>query len=380
MQLRDLTVEVRNRNLQRVGQILPDDLNMTWTDLFNNVGQWEIKLPSEHPMTPHLRQPGAGAILFGPGSFTSSGPMTEWKQDRSPDDTKGTYTFKGVTDNIHLADRLAWPVPSNDTVAGQTASHDVRTGKAETLMHQYVNANMGPGAPASRRLARFRLGEDYARGPSVKKQARFPILGTLLSELAVLGSLGFRIVHLDEELVFLTYAVTDQSANIRLDIDNGTLSGYALGMAAPGATHVMVAGQGEGVDRAFLLGTNTEATEAATAWGRRIERFVDQRQTDDEDEYQQKVDEILAEQGNTQTAVQVVPSDDNDSLMRFGRHWNIGHLVTVVSEQTEIKAVVNGYTIKAGPDGFRLGALIGQFGGRIAEPIEVRIARLEAAS
>lgn len=382
MQLSDFTFEVRNRDLTRVGQITPEDLDITITDRFNNVGEWELKLPSEHPMATELRKPGAGIIMVGPdGGTFYSGRTVMPAHQATPMDVSGTVTVKGVSDSIILADALAWPTPSSDTMAGQVDSHDVRTDDAESLLHHYVWANIGPGAPASRRNARLAMGANGHRGPVKKKSARFPVLGNLLAEIAATGGLGFRVIQRGDELHFETYAVTDRSGEIRLDIENGTLAGHSVAIAAPGVTHVVVAGQGAGVDRAFLLASSDASRSAAEAWDRRIERFVDQRQTDDEDEYQQRADEILDEQGFTGVQVKIVPLDDENSKMRFWYDWRIGDIVTVVVDGVETKDIVTGYKLKADSDGFSIGAIIGDDGtsGGLSS-VSARLSNIEANS
>jgi hypothetical protein len=57
-----------------------------------------------------------------------------------------------------------------------------------------------------------------------------------------------------------------------------------VAVSPPGATRVLVAGQGNREDRQFIEMTSTDATAAEALWGRRIERFVDQRNTNDEEE------------------------------------------------------------------------------------------------
>lgn len=378
MRLEDLTLEIRDPDLDRVGQIPWEDMDFELTDYFNNVGTWTLSLESDHPLAPVLRTPGAGIVVTLPnGYILTSGPVLSPEDASTPTDIEGTLTVTGVTDTTVLADMLSWPVPTSDTIEGQTASHDVRTGPVETLMHQYVNANAGPGAPTSRRKPRLVMGTNLGRGPTVKKSARFPKLGVLCNELASLGNLGFRVVQRGTNLVFETYAVEDRSAYIRLDIRNGTLSGQKVATAAPGATHVLVAGQGEGVDRAFLLASTSASEAAAAAWRRRIERFVDQRQTDDETEYQDKADEILSEEGFTQYQIQVVPLDDETSGMRFGKDWNLGDQVTVVAGDKEFTSLVTGFKMKVDESGFRIGALIGQAGEDAQASFESRLSALE---
>ncbi|MDG4783245.1 hypothetical protein O7614_26650 [Micromonospora sp. WMMD961] len=366
MKLADITVEVRDKSLARIGQIRPEDLDLELSDLHNNVGTWKLRLAAEHPLAGVLRQPGSGIIVTGPSDVLFSGPTVKPENQATATDPAGLVTFEGVDDTVLLADALAFPQPSNADPETQTQAHDIRTGNAETLMHAFVSANIGPGAPAARRtsgllVAKLTMGANLARGPVTTKSARFPVLGNLLSELAATANLGFRIVQRGNVLVFETSAVADRSAEIRLDIRNNTLAGHKVAISPPGSTRAIVAGQNEGVNRQFLQVTTAESLAGESDWGRRIERFVDQRNTDKIEELRQAGLERLADDGASTLAVQVVPMED--SSMDFGVHWNVGDKVGVVVEQQELSTTVTGYILKVDKDGFRLGAVLGDPSG-----------------
>jgi hypothetical protein len=249
VQLHDLTVEVRDKTLTRIGLIRPEELDLQLTDAHNNVGSWVLTLAAEHPLSAVLRQPGSGIIVTGPAGTLFSGPTVKPEYAATVTDPGGTVTFDGVDDTIILADRLAFPQPSNPDPQTQTAAHDTRTGSAETLIHAFTAANLGPAAPVPRRHPQLVMGANGGRGPVITKSARFPVLGTHLTELAVVAGLGFRVVQRGRQLVFETYAVTDRTATVRLDIYNNTLSAHRVAISPPGATQVIVAGQGQMTDR-----------------------------------------------------------------------------------------------------------------------------------
>lgn len=357
MKLSDLTVEVRNKNLDRLGIIRPEDLDMKAQEVFNNVGSWTIKLPSEHPMVPHLRTPGSGIIVTGPLDVLFSGPTTKPESVASPEDPYGSVTFDGVTDDIILRDYVSYPQPSNADATTQNSAHDTRTGTVESLMYAYVNANLGPSAPAARKKANLTLGANGNRGATITKKPRFQVIGNLLTDIAALADLGFRVVQRGSVLVFETYAIVDRTALIRLDIRNGQLSGQRTAISPPTATRIIVAGQNEGVDRQFVERNNAASVAAETEWGRRIERFLDQRNTDVVAELEQAGDEVLAEEGFTAVSAQVVPTDDTNMI--FGRDWFLGDQVTVVVESQELSATVTGMAISVNGDGLKVGAVIG---------------------
>jgi hypothetical protein len=384
--LQDITVEVRDKTLVRRGIIRPEELVLEFTDNFNNLGSWKLSLASEHPLCDTLRTPGSGIIITGPDDVLLSGPMVTSEFASTPTDPDGTVSFEGVSDTVCLADALAYPQPSNADAASQTEAHDIRSGAVETVMHAYVNANIGPSAPAARRKTGLIMGANGARGPIINQSARFPVLGNLLTEIALLANLGFRVVQRGSNLVFETYAVTDRTAFVRLDVRNGTLSGQKVGISPPGVTRAIVAGQGDLTDRQFLEADTAESIAAEADWGRRIELFVDQRNTADWAELQQAGDEALADSGFTAVNVQVVPMEDSQA--RFGKEWGLGDALVVIVDDQELKSTVTGYVIKADRDGFMLGALLGDATGFDASAAlnkrvtntETRLSNLEANS
>ncbi|MFC0622810.1 siphovirus ReqiPepy6 Gp37-like family protein [Kribbella deserti] len=376
---------MRDKSLTRLGLIRPEDLDLEFEGVHNNVGTWKLALATEHPLTHALRQPGSGLIVTTPRDVLFSGPTIKPEASTTPDDRCGSVTFEGVTDTVVLADMLAWPQPSNPNVTTQDTAQDTRVGPAETLMHAFVNANAGPGAPEPRRHPRLVMGANLGRGPSSTKSARFPVLGELLSELAGPARLGFWVVQRGDRLVFETSAMIDRTATVRLDASNGTLAGQRVATSAPGVTRVIVAGQGKGTDRQFLAADTADSRAAEAAWGRRIERFVDQRQSADPKEHQQAADELLAEEGFTAVTVQAIPPEDSGNGMGFGTDWFLGDLVTVVIENQETVATVTGVIVKASSDGFRVGAVLGDTTGfdasaalaRRVSAIEGRVSKLE---
>lgn len=357
MRLEDITVEVRDKSLTRRGLVRPEELRLELTDNFNNVGEWKLTLAAENPLAGVLRTPGAGVIITGPTDILMSGPMVKAEFAATQEDPGGSITFEGVSDTVCLADALAFPDPTNPNGASQTKAHDVRQGPAEDVMHSFVMANIGPTAPIERRKPHLAASASAGRGPAVIKSARFPVLGNLLAELALLGKLGFRVVQRGSSLVFETYEITDRTALIRLDVQNGSLAGQRVAISPPGVTRAVVAGQGELVKRQFLQVQTPESVAAEADWGRRIEQFIDQRQTDKWEELQQAGDEAMETSGFTAVNVQVVPMEDG--AMRFGLDWGLGDKVSVVVEGQELTSNATGMVMKIDSDGFRVGVLLG---------------------
>lgn len=362
MQINELTFEVRDESLNRIGQLLPSDL-VGWKSVlrFNNVGSWEISLPANHVLGQALASPGAGILVtHQTAGVILSGPTTSVENKSEAGDPNGVMTIQGVDDSVILGERLAYPTPSTDDVTAQTTAYDtVSSMKASTALYHYVERNLISGvAPSSRAVPNLVLGADTAVGSLVTKSARFNILGELLTELAVIDGLGFDIRQNGSELEFFVYEPTDRTKEIRMDVANNTLSSTSYGYGVMGLSRAIVAGQGEGASRTILEVNTTESLEAETLWGRRKETFIDQRNTNVLDELEQAGLEALADSGTTITSIDVVPS--SDLTMRYGIDWNLGDSLTVVVGGQEVSAVVTQVALSVEADGVRVGATVGQ--------------------
>lgn len=359
MRVEDLIIEVRDPSLIRVGQFRPGDLvGAKFVLRFNNVGAWEMKLPSGNRLGELLRLPGYGIVVTGPDdTVIFSGPTMSAKLEQTADNIQGDWTITGASDDLILQERLAYPTPSTADVTAQVTAYDSRQGNAETVLKQYVNVNIGPGAPVERQVANLTIQEDSLRGELVQANARFEQLQTLLYDLAQTGEVGYTIQQVEDYLEFQVYEPSDKSQIVRLDLYNQKLSraGYSYGVAK--VTRAIVGGQGEAQWRRFAEVSNTESEQAETDWGRRIEVFKDERSTRNNDALIQSGLELLVDDGKTITETSVTPSDDLN--MRFAVDWYLGDRVTVVIDNLETSAVVTEVGIAIGADGVRIGATVG---------------------
>jgi hypothetical protein len=355
----DLTVEVRDSSLARVGQILASDLvGSEFVPRYNNVGAWKIVLRASHPLADSLRAPGSGIIVtLSDGRVLLSGPTRSATITKTSSDPSGIWEIIGVDDSIILGQRLAYPDPSTADVTAQAADYDIRTDLAETVLKEYVDANIGPSAPVDRKIPALTIEPDLGRGSTVTGKARFDRLGELLSVLSITSGLGFTVDQDGADLVFRVYEPTDRSLSIRMDIDNNRLTKSEYSYTTPTATRVIVAGQGTGVDRTFVEVSTVESESAEDDWASRIEVFKDQRNTNDLTELAQAGEEILADGGFTVRSVSVSPSDDQ--TMRYGEDWGLGDRVTVVVGSDEIAQVVTEVAVIVTDSGVKVGATVG---------------------
>lgn len=350
----DVIVEVRRPDRSRAGQIADEFLDLTFAAVLNNLGAWKLLLPAEHSLVPVLREEGAGVVITFEGRVFS-GPMRSADLVQDASDPVGTWAFAGLSDEIALLARGILPDPSREPDDQTTLMHDLRAGVGETVFKQLVNLNAGPGALPRRRA--LTVTPDLGRGAYVESRARFANLLEHLAGRAVTASLGFTVTQQGDELVFDVFEPRDRSKFIRMDIINGGLASSGWGFAAPSATEVWVAGQGEGVERTVEVVTTPEADAEADLWGIRFEVFKDQRQTDEISELVQAGLETLTELGSTVRSIKVEPSDSPS--MQVGRDWWLGDLVTVSVAGQDAVAQVTQVGVRVNSDGVTVQAVVG---------------------
>jgi hypothetical protein len=359
MLVSELVVEVRDPDLQRIGQIVPEDLvGATFVSRFNNVGMWELQLPYGHYLGELLRLPGYGIIVTGPSNeIIISGPTISAKLEQTSENVSGDWVIMGADDSLLLSERLLYPTPTSDDLANQVDSHDIRSGPAETVIKQYLAANTGSVAPLSRRVSNLSIQTDLGRGEVVYAAARFDQMQELFYNLAQVGGLGYKIEQLGTGLTFSVYEPLDRSSVIRLDLENQQLSKteYAYGIAK--ITRAIVGGQGEAEQRKFLEVSTVDSLEAESSWGRRIEVFKDSRNTNEDDDLTQTGLEALVDEGKTVIEMTVSPSDDIN--MKYGKDWFLGDKVMVVANNIEATAVVTEIGISIQADGVRITSTVG---------------------
>ncbi|WNT44337.1 minor tail protein [Microbacterium phage Mabodamaca] len=359
MNASELIVEVRDRDLIRRAQLTDVDMDsLVLVPRNNAVGSWQLTLPDTvldettgewvpHAAAKALRQEGAGLIVTVPGAdgyvTLLSGPMASAAFEATSDDLTGTWKFTGLSDTVLLADAVAFPDPASPDPAAQSAANDKRTGTAEALLRAYVGLNISAtGAPAERVVGfRERLvldGLSGERGPRLTKSPRFQNLLELCQEIGFAGGLSFDIVQEGDVLVFRIWEARDRSAFVRMDMANDLLKSVTYGYGSPSTTVALVAGQGQGEERTLVSRTSDDATASEATWGRRIERFYDQRNTDDLDELTQKGDEELLAGAASAEGLQAAPTDAD--AMLYPRDWAVGDIVGIVVEGQEVKAAV----------------------------------------
>lgn len=323
------TVVVRNSSLQRIGKI--DRLaSLTVTPRFNAIGTWDLVIPLGSAQAALFTETGGVVFYYGDldGPVLMSGPITGLRERWGDgDEGEGTLTVTGISDDVVIFRRLAWPNPGS-AIGSQTVNeYDRRSGVGETIIKAYVNLNAGPGAlstPTDRRIPGLTIETDALRGSTVKGSARMHNLAELITPLALSAGLGWRVVQSGSNLQFQCFVPTDRTATARFARELGNLIEFDRIREAPKSTRPVVGGGGDGTARVFRQSVIDSTAE--TAWNLSAEVFIDARDTTDTVE----MDQRAAEENVTNGPVSGLSITTMDiPNLKFGEHYGLGDKVTV---------------------------------------------------
>lgn len=365
---------------------------------WNDVGSIALSLDAENPAVPLLDAPGAGVIVrrawrnpftgrLGPMEYLISGYVdhpessadTRTEGSGPPAEPEpGAYSLLAYDDLVALRDRWTWPVPTAAWDAQPDAYH-VLTGSTEGVIRGFVAAHTGTEAGRPERRTILRQTPNQARGRDVRRRTRFENLLTLCQLLAEPAGLGFRALQAGDAPYFDVYQPQDRSAEVKFTVGRNNLVSRRYHRACSTGNWIGLGAGGEGTAR-ILRSTSDPAS--INRWGRRVEAFVDRRDTTDETELADALAEALAEHADTEELELSVQDTDQ---VAFGRDYGLGDIVTAIFDRYSVTAVVRQVEISV--DGKGLETITPTLGGSGAggdpdrldtRKIRTRLGRLEA--
>lgn len=312
---------------------------------FNQVSSWEVRIPADIAAAQYIT-PDYGVIIRKDGATILSGPIRKIETSWSNRDY--VILVSGKDDMTYLAERIVLPDPAGMQYG--SPAHDIRTGKMETIMFEYVQYHAGVSALTERQVPNLITGTDLARGNTITARGRFDELLKFLKDLAELGGgYGFKVVQTAGNLVFSVYEPTDLTDSIIFSSDLGNTLEWTYTQAAPKSNYVYIGGQNQLEDRELDEGSDADSV---TTWGR-IEKFKDQRNAETPEELAEWLDKILT-QDAVSDKMSITPIDTE--AVTYGVDYNIGDKVRAIagtkvfeSVITEVKIAVSGQKIEITP-------------------------------
>lgn len=337
------------------------------------------------PATPNIAAQmvaGNRLLVQRDGKYFSGGPIEvpgdyAWSVD-GEDSEPGTYQIGFADDSAKPAGYITYPTPANTAETQTVTDQYVVSGvNAETAMRALVNLNCGPGAIAARQIPGLALGPVAGVGTGISYSTRYEQLGDALRSMAIAGGgLGYRTRQAGSQILFEVYAPRNLSGKVRFSRALRNLLAVRYTPAAPTATVAIVGGQGDGAARTIKEVVNT-AAHTAGWW--RIEKFVDQRNTNVAAELLQAGNEALAD-GGPSGALKTVTVDTE--AQAYGVAYDLGDIVTVeVRPGLDVADVVRQIEYTYAPKaGERIAAMVGtqeattdpdwlQFGRKLASQV-----------
>lgn len=302
-----------------------------FTIRFNAVGVWSAVCAYSDDMWGRV-EPGGGLILRRAGQLICNGPITSYGYDVTVDSSTGQYdtvlALEGVTDEIVLADRIVLPDPARSPTDQTTQSHWRMTGPAEDVLCALVDTQAGPGARPERRTAALTVAPSQHRGAVVAVAIRYGA-PNMLAELQTIaragGGLGFRVVATAAGgRRFEVYEPSTRPGRVRYGTEMGNVADQTYRTGAPTLTYADVGGGGEATARLQVDHISTDPE--ALAWRRRIETYVDGRDTTDTTELLERGVSAVDDGKPTQSYSFTPIDTDNARLLE---HVNLGDRVTV---------------------------------------------------
>lgn len=357
-------------------------LSVKVTKRFRAPDSGTVKVAATPDIAGMLEQPGYRLVVMRDGGYFSGGPIEvpgdySWSIE-GEDSEPGTFEIGFADDSARIVGYVTYPTPAN-TAETQTVTDQylVTNTNAETAMRALVNVTCGPGAIAARRIAGLALGPVAGVGTNITYSTRFEQVGDALRSMAIRGGeLGYRTYQSGTQILFVVYAPRDLSGSVRFSRSLRNLLGVRYTPGAPTATNAIVGGQGDGAARTIKEVVDTQVL-AAGWW--RIEKFIDQRNTNDATELLQAGNEALAT-GSPSGVLKTVTVDNEEQA--YGRSYELGDIVTVeVRPGLDVPDVVRQVDYEYEPKkGERITAMVGtqeattdpdwlQFGRKLASQI-----------
>lgn len=320
-----------------------------------------VTVPARPEIAAQLGQPGYRLVVMRDDGYFSGGPIEvpgdyAWEIGGA-DSEPGTYEIGFADDSAKIAGYVTYPTPANDaenqTVADQYVVTNVN---AEQAMRALVNVTCGPGAIAARRIPGLALDAVAGVGAAITYSTRYEDVGDALRSMAIRGGeLGYRTRQIGSQILFGVYAPRDLSASVRFSRSLRNLLAVRHTPAAPTATTAIVAGQGDGAARTIKEVSNAAALSAG--WWR-IEKFIDQRNTNDATELLQAGNEALVD-GSPSGVLKTVTVDTE--AQAYGVAYDLGDIVTVeVRPGLDVADVVRQVEYTYAPkDGEKITAIVG---------------------
>lgn len=330
------TVWLMDAKGQRRGMVDPLAVDCVFRD--SDVGSWSVEFDGSHFLAERV---GPGwSVVISDGLVSMSGPVDSIVIEQSA--SAVTYKLSGKDELVRLRDRIVYPSPDKDADNQTDVSHWQMKGNACDVIGELIDVSIGSKALPYRKIPGVALDVSRGSGGHLLAHERLSNVLEVVTKLSRLGGVTVGGVRdSSNNIVYRVAPVRDLARQVRFFSQAGNGATGEISFNAPTATAVIVAAQGEGVDR------NIRETREPDSWGRRIEVLKDRRDTGDDGAIDQTGVETLTE--GAESAGASFSVNESWHLM-FGREYGLGDKITLNAGGIVVSEHVRQATVKW--DGF----------------------------
>ena len=244
-----MDVFVLDKRLQQIA-VIDQYKSLIWAERYNTVGDCEVYLPATTTALDNLR---IGYYL----TKADSDMICQIKKiELTTDAERGNYIIvTGYDVKRWLDQRIVWDTETAD-------------GNAESFAFQMVNNAMGTGADADRQMTDpdgnviFTVGAASGFEEAITEQVSYKNVGEKIREYCKKYRWGYKTQLVNGAFVFKLYKGTDRTETVIFsdDFENIATTDYTVDESKMGNV-VLVAGEGEGTERARQTSGNASGVE-----------------------------------------------------------------------------------------------------------------------
>ena len=297
--------------------VIDDFTSFNFTRSYSGIGEWQLVLDGSSLNAQRVK--GMDFISIG----EDKAGLVQHYED-TIEDGEHTLTFSGVELKGLASRRIVIPT------AGEAYETFTKSSPEYVIANLLTNQLLNPTV-ANRKIAGTLL--EYAQSTTkIRYDGRYQNLEEEIETLATAYNVGWCAYISDNVIKWKIWNGVDRTAaqttnnRMILSYDYGTMNNSSLTIEDQVPTYMVIAGQGEGVDRAIAI---IDKEKSALT---RIETFLDARDIKDDSLLPQRGEQNLAEYGDE---INYTATLSNQAANQYRNDFDLGDIGTIKDDKIE---------------------------------------------
>ena len=297
--------------------VIDDFTSFNFTRSYSGIGEWQLVLDGSSLNAQRVK--GMDFISIG----EDKAGLVQHYED-TIEDGEHTLTFSGVELKGLASRRIVIPP------AGEAYETFTKSSPEYVIANLLTNQLLNPTA-TNRKIAGTLL--EYAQSTTkIRYDGRYQNLEEEIETLATAYNVGWCAYISDNVIKWKIWNGVDRTAaqttnnRMILSYDYGTMNNSSLTIEDQVPTYMVIAGQGEGVDRAIAI---IDKEKSALT---RIETFLDARDIKDDSLLPQRGEQNLAEYGDE---INYTATLSNQAANQYRNDFDLGDIGTIKDDKIE---------------------------------------------